>query len=453
MSFRDNLQYLRASRNFTQERLAMLLGVSRQAISKWESGKAYPEMDKLLMICDLFGCTLDDLVLGDVRRPGASAAGAGAGVPGGVALAGTASGVAAASAGMASGAVASAGGAMTGGPAVPLAGGPASEGAPDADAAQGPDGGDPGHAGGVGMTGVDGGSGMATAAGLSVAAAGAAGEGLGMSAPVALAQDITGYDAHVRSFAWRIAAGVAAIIAGVGLGVLFDTRGMFDQVDTMRDGLAFATGDFMVFLCIAAGVVAGLALIIPAGMTHAEFRRRHPYIEDFYTDDDRARASRNLAVGIVVGVGLIMAGVAVTVYGEEVLHIEDGWPTSAMLLCVAAGVAVITLFGVRRGLMDVDAYNRESESDRREREREASGGDFYDRLTGAVCGIIMLIATIVGLVLLFGGPSLAAMKDGDWEPWGSPATLFWLAWPIGGVLCGVAACIINIFRSFHDRDR
>lgn len=44
----------------------MLLGVSRQAISKWESEKAYPEMDKLLMICDLFGCTLDDLVLGDV---------------------------------------------------------------------------------------------------------------------------------------------------------------------------------------------------------------------------------------------------------------------------------------------------------------------------------------------------------------------------------------------------
>ena len=41
MSFRTNLQYLRAQRNMTQERLAMLLGVSRQAISKWESEKAY----------------------------------------------------------------------------------------------------------------------------------------------------------------------------------------------------------------------------------------------------------------------------------------------------------------------------------------------------------------------------------------------------------------------------
>lgn len=70
MSFRTNLQDLRSQRNVTQERLAMLVGVSRQAVSKWESDKAYPEMDKILAICDLFGCTLDDLVLGDVRRPG-----------------------------------------------------------------------------------------------------------------------------------------------------------------------------------------------------------------------------------------------------------------------------------------------------------------------------------------------------------------------------------------------
>ena len=56
----------RLSKGMTQEQLAMLLGVSRQAISKWESEKAYPEMDKLLMLCDMFGVTLDDLVMGDV---------------------------------------------------------------------------------------------------------------------------------------------------------------------------------------------------------------------------------------------------------------------------------------------------------------------------------------------------------------------------------------------------
>ena len=55
MSFRENLQYLRGTRNMTQEQLAMLLGVSRQAISKWESEKSYPDMDQMLMIFHLFG--------------------------------------------------------------------------------------------------------------------------------------------------------------------------------------------------------------------------------------------------------------------------------------------------------------------------------------------------------------------------------------------------------------
>ena len=50
----------------TQEQLAMLLGVSRQSVTKWEAAKSYPEMDKLLKICQIFECSLDDLVTGDV---------------------------------------------------------------------------------------------------------------------------------------------------------------------------------------------------------------------------------------------------------------------------------------------------------------------------------------------------------------------------------------------------
>ncbi len=66
MSFRDNLQHLRASRNMTQEQLAMLVGVSRQSVTKWEAERVYPEMDKLLKLCQIFDCSLDDLVSGDL---------------------------------------------------------------------------------------------------------------------------------------------------------------------------------------------------------------------------------------------------------------------------------------------------------------------------------------------------------------------------------------------------
>lgn len=50
MSFRDNLQHLRATHAMTQEQLALMLGVSRQSVTKWEAEKSYPEMDKLLKL-------------------------------------------------------------------------------------------------------------------------------------------------------------------------------------------------------------------------------------------------------------------------------------------------------------------------------------------------------------------------------------------------------------------
>ncbi len=66
MSFADNLVYLRQHYGVTQEGLAEQLGVSRQTVSKWEAGTNYPEMEKLLTLCDLFHTNLDDLMRGSV---------------------------------------------------------------------------------------------------------------------------------------------------------------------------------------------------------------------------------------------------------------------------------------------------------------------------------------------------------------------------------------------------
>lgn len=61
-----NLQYLRKRDKITQEALADKLGVSRQSVSKWETGEAYPETDKLLAICDMFNVSLDGLMRDDL---------------------------------------------------------------------------------------------------------------------------------------------------------------------------------------------------------------------------------------------------------------------------------------------------------------------------------------------------------------------------------------------------
>lgn len=62
MRFCDNLRNLRKQRKISQEKLAEEVNVSRQSVSKWECGEAYPSMDNILKLCEIFHCKLNDLV-------------------------------------------------------------------------------------------------------------------------------------------------------------------------------------------------------------------------------------------------------------------------------------------------------------------------------------------------------------------------------------------------------
>ena len=62
MGFPERLQSLRKEKGLSQEQLGELLNVSRQSVSKWESGQTYPETDKLMILSDLFEITLDYLL-------------------------------------------------------------------------------------------------------------------------------------------------------------------------------------------------------------------------------------------------------------------------------------------------------------------------------------------------------------------------------------------------------
>ena len=65
MEFNEKLQQLRKKNNLTQEQLAEQLFVSRTAVSKWESGKGYPNIESLKSISKLFSVSIDDLLSGD----------------------------------------------------------------------------------------------------------------------------------------------------------------------------------------------------------------------------------------------------------------------------------------------------------------------------------------------------------------------------------------------------
>ena len=327
MSFRDNLQHLRATRNMTQEQLAMLLGVSRQSVTKWEAQKAYPEMDKLIKLCQIFDCTLDDLVQGDLtgREPDPQVT-----------------------------------------PPVP-------------------------------------------------------------DGPVT---DVCGYDEHMRDYARKIPTGVALIILGVAVGVLLEGRGTF---------IRGSDPDILTVVSIFIGVMAGLAFLIPACMEHSAFAKAHPFIEDFYTEDDKAGARTALGRALPIGIGLIFLGVLFAMgFSESQAH--EGIGPCLLLAFIAAGVWVLVHFDMMCDRTDMAKYNKDVAEELEVEDIVNSGLDearkkvlmreyARNKRIGGICGVIMLTATMVALTWLFLAPSVFGGN-------------FWLPWPIGGIACGIV-CVLD----------
>ena len=305
LKFRDNLLHLRQQRNMTQEQLAMLLGVSRQSVAKWEGGQSTPEVDKLVKMAELFGCSLDEFVAEDLSTREVA-------------------------------------------PTEILP-----EGAPPT--------------------------------------------------------DVCGYDAHIRRFAVNIATGVGLIIAGVAIALLFVAL------------LGENTAEIITPVCILVFVAVGLIFILPASLRHAAFVKAHPFVEDFYTPAQKEAEHHSFTVQLTIGIVLIIVGVIVVVIAgisaNEQFHMLGA---AAMLLLIAVGVWNSVHGSIVHGLTDVSYYNRERADEQWERDNPR---------VGRICGIIMLIATVIALLLLFGGMALDS----------SPAvSFFWVAWIVGGIGCAIA---------------
>ena len=62
MTIGEKILNLRKARGWSQEELAERIGVTRQAVSRWESDSAKPDADKIITVCDLFGVSADYLL-------------------------------------------------------------------------------------------------------------------------------------------------------------------------------------------------------------------------------------------------------------------------------------------------------------------------------------------------------------------------------------------------------
>ena len=67
--FAEQLKQARQAKNLSQEDLATKLYLSRQSISKWETGESSPDLDNLVKLVDILDISLDELVLGKKQEP------------------------------------------------------------------------------------------------------------------------------------------------------------------------------------------------------------------------------------------------------------------------------------------------------------------------------------------------------------------------------------------------
>lgn len=246
MSFSANLQHLRATRSMTQEQLAMLLGVSRQAVSKWESDAAYPEMDKLLRLCDIFECSLDELARGDLtHRPDE--------------------------------------------PALAVAPGPTT--------------------------------------------------------------DICDYDRHMRARAAVVATGASCALLGVA--GFCGTGGIaIYGIETQYI--------MWPYVLLLAGILPACALLVFAQSAHRSFTRRHPFVEDFYSEEGKIRARKQRGMAWAAAVVIAIAGAAVCWFQTFPLqHLYGG--LASLNIALACAVWPVVYASMRASSVNVTSYNRHME--------------------------------------------------------------------------------------------
>lgn len=379
MSFRTNLQYLRAERRMTQEQLAMLLGVSRQSVTKWEAEKSYPEMDKLIKMCQIFECSLDDLVTGDVSRCGIPVREDLDGRPTACAPTATVDGDV---------------------PAAPLAAAPhdASLGAP---------------------------AWPARAFSSGAACAISAGP----------ATDVCGYDEHMVTFARKIAIGVVLFILGAAAAIFTDEVMHSDGI------VLFATFAF-VAAALAFTIPAGIdhAAFAKAHPYVADFytaeekatARRRASIAI-------VAGIAVILLGVAVA-GLFEVESNVQVYGNSLMMVLVAFGVG-MIVHWGMLWGRTDLADYNKEWLETVALSDDelAQLDQQSREAYLRANNPRRRGTadrkGKACMVIMLVATMVALVWLFAASAMGVSEG--------VSGLFWLPWVVGCLGSGIALVVID----------
>ena len=212
---------------------------------------------------------------------------------------------------------------------------------------------------------------------------------------------------HMKNFRKWITCGVALLIFA---------HAFYELVT----GFAAVNENVLNTLFIMIVIVATLILIVQ-GMKDSDYRRKHPVIQDFYTQEEKDAFDSHFPARIATGIGLLLIGILIGMNGDTLPlpgSMTDDFYYGIFLLIVTAGVSILIYTGMQKQEYDIEAYNKDNS-------QKNSGK--CDPIA-AWCGCIMLVATIIFLT--------AGLVFRLWE-------ICWIVYPIGALLCGIVTLILN----------
>ena len=226
---------------------------------------------------------------------------------------------------------------------------------------------------------------------------------------------------HMKTFSLQMALAIPAIIMALAVISLLDT---------------IAPEAFLGAFFLTIVTVSVITMIV-SGMEHSRYVKKHPKVQPVFSEAEVERADRIFSWVVAGGVGLILVGMIISSYLDDAYDrvIYSNASGAIFLAMVALAVGIFIFFGIRRSIYHVEDYNKEN--------APAYSKARAEKLTGAVCGVIMLIATCVFLVWGFWGMP-GGMYTGDWRDYVGHWNISWISFAVGGILCGIASIIINV---------
>lgn len=171
---------------------------------------------------------------------------------------------------------------------------------------------------------------------------------------------------------------------------------------------------FLVFVAIS------VPIFVMRGIELNNFKAKYPQLEEFYAEAEVEAYNSKFIKLVASGVGVILAGLVVfmAIIVTNYFGTESPIAAAVFLLFVTVAAPMLTYAGLQKSKYDIVQYNHKNSAQAKAEAEKI----------GKIAGVIMMLATIIFLLLGFLGRMWA---------------LAWLVFPVGGILCGIVAMILQ----------